>query len=226
MKITLIHGQNHHGSTYHICGKIADLLNGEVEEFFLPAALSVGCNGCYNCLNQGRESCPHANQVEPIFRSMLAADIIIIGSPTYVLQMSGHLKNFFDHLFTAWLSHRPEEVMFLKQAIVVSTAAGFGMNNVTKSLAQQMFYLGVPQTYRLPLRVAATSWADVKNKDKIDKKIAKLLLKVKRNKKVKVGFKHKFMFMIMRLMQNKNDWALLDRQYWQEKGWLDKTRPY
>ena len=67
---------------------------------------------------------------------MLSSDVIIIGSPTYVLEMTGHLKHFFDHIFTAWLSHRPEPPMFTKTAVVVSTAAGFGMDGVTKSIAR------------------------------------------------------------------------------------------
>ena len=36
MKITMVHGQNHKGSTYHIGKMLADKLGGEVTEFFLP----------------------------------------------------------------------------------------------------------------------------------------------------------------------------------------------
>ena len=35
MKITMVHGQNHKGSTYHIGKMLADKLGGEVTEFFL-----------------------------------------------------------------------------------------------------------------------------------------------------------------------------------------------
>ena len=34
MKITMVHGQNHKGSTYHIGKMLADKLGGEVTEFF------------------------------------------------------------------------------------------------------------------------------------------------------------------------------------------------
>jgi len=47
--------------------------------------------------------------------------------------------------------------MFTKTAVVVSTAAGIGMSGVTKSLAKQLFYMGIPKVYRLPVRVAAMS---------------------------------------------------------------------
>ena len=34
MKITMVHGQNHKGSTYHIGKMLADKLGGEVDRIF------------------------------------------------------------------------------------------------------------------------------------------------------------------------------------------------
>ena len=34
MKITLIYGQNHKGSTYHVARRLAEKLGGERKEFF------------------------------------------------------------------------------------------------------------------------------------------------------------------------------------------------
>ena len=227
MKITLIHGQNHKGSTYNIAKMTADKIGGDTEEFFLPKDLNEYCLGCYACLDKGREFCPHSGQVEKIFNSMLSSDVIIVGSPTYVMEMTGQLKSFFDHLFTAWLSHRPEGAMFSKTAVVVSTAAGAGMNNVTKSMAKQMFYLGVPKVYRISERVAATSWDDVKTKDKIAARVDKIAKKITaKSGKAKPGFKLKFMFSVMRLMHKNNDWSPLDKQHWEDMKWLGKRRPW
>ena len=50
MKIVTINGQNHHGSSYHIGKEIANHLEGEITEFFLPKDLNGFCLGCYNCL--------------------------------------------------------------------------------------------------------------------------------------------------------------------------------
>ena len=50
MKIVMIHGQNHKGSTYHIGRKIADKIGTEeIVEFFLPKDLNHFCVGCYAC---------------------------------------------------------------------------------------------------------------------------------------------------------------------------------
>jgi len=227
MKITLIHGQNHQGSTYHVAHRLAEQLEGDVTEFFLPKDFEASCRGCLTCLNKGREFCPQAEKLSKIFSAMLSSDVLIVGSPTYCMEMSGQLKSFFDHLFTAWLSHRPEAAMFSKTAVVVSTAAGAGMTNVTKSLARQMFYLGVAKVYRLPLRVAANSWAQVKNKNNIVKKTAALAKRINdKQKKAKPGLKLRLMFMIMRMMQKGNDWSPLDREHWEKQGWLAKQRPF
>ena len=46
MKIAMINGQNHKGSTYHIGKMLADKLGGEVTEFFLPKDFGHFCIGC------------------------------------------------------------------------------------------------------------------------------------------------------------------------------------
>lgn len=49
MKIVMIHGQNHKGSTYHIGRMIANMIGREedIREFFLPGDLDHFCVGCY-----------------------------------------------------------------------------------------------------------------------------------------------------------------------------------
>ena len=227
MKTTLIHGQNHKGSTYHISRQLADKIGNDCAEFFLPANFNYHCLGCYNCLNKGRETCPHYDKLGPILDSLLSADVIIIDSPTYVLEMTGQLKSLFDHLFTIWFSHRPEPAMFGKTAVVISTAAGGGMKNVTKSLAKQLFYWGVPKVYQLPYRVAASSWADVKSKDKIEKETTKLAQKITKNQRTpKPGIKQRFVYFLMKNMQKINNWSPLDKEHWEKHGWLGKIKPY
>ena len=55
MKIVLIHGQNHKGSTYNIGRMIAEKISGGENpvEFFLPRDLNHFCTGCYACVEEG-----------------------------------------------------------------------------------------------------------------------------------------------------------------------------
>ena len=52
MKIVMIHGQNHKGSTYNIGRMIANKIAKEedIVEFFLPRDLNHFCVGCYACI--------------------------------------------------------------------------------------------------------------------------------------------------------------------------------
>ena len=229
MKITLIHGQNHKGSTYHIARLTAEKISSDIDEFFLPRDFGEGCSGCLVCLHKGREFCPNAEKVGTILNSMLSSDVIIIGSPTYVMEMTSHLKGFFEHIYTAWLAHRPEEAMFSKSAVVVSTAAGMGMKSVAKSMAKQLFYLGIPKIYHLPFRVMASSWNGVGNaiKNKINLRTDKIAHAIKlKNGHAAPGIKTKFIFLMMRKYQKSSDYAPLDKSYWSDKKWLEKERPW
>ena len=49
MKIVLINGTNHKGSTYHIAKQLTDKLKGELTEFFLPKDFDEFCLGCTTC---------------------------------------------------------------------------------------------------------------------------------------------------------------------------------
>lgn len=231
MKITLIHGQNHKGSTYYLARLTAEKISNNIDEFFLPRDLNEGCFGCGVCLHNGREHCPHSDKVSIIWSSMISSDVIIIGSPTYVMEMTSHLKGFFEHIFTAWIGHRPEEALFSKTAVVVTTGAVFGMKNVTKSMAKQMFYLGVPKTYRLHIGVMAASWDGVEDKikEQIALKTDKIARKINSKKRyAATGIRYKFLFSMLRSFHRKNDLAVFatDKKYWEDKKWLEKERPW
>ena len=50
MKIVIINGQNHKGSTYHIAHMLAEKINGDIKEFFLPRDFESFVSGVQNVL--------------------------------------------------------------------------------------------------------------------------------------------------------------------------------
>lgn len=108
MKIALINGQNHKGSTYHIGRMLADKLGGEVTEFFLPRDFGEFCCGCTNCFMKGEEKCPHYEKLDPITKAVDEADVLILTSPVYVYHCSGVLSDeplfFLLNSYTTGLS--------------------------------------------------------------------------------------------------------------------------
>lgn len=229
MKIVLIHGQNHKGSSYHIGRMFAEKIGtkDDISEFFLPGALNHFCLGCYRCI-ENEEDCPFYAQKRAIMEEVEKADILIFTTPTYCLHASAPMKAFMDLTFTYWMSHKPRREMFEKRAIVVSTAAGKGAKSAVKDISDTLFYWGVPVVKRYGIAVQAMNWEQVnpEKKRKIEtdvEKMADSLLK----KKPKPGIKTKIMFSLMRMMQIKN-WGAspTEKEYWNEKGWLGKSRPW
>jgi len=230
MKVVLIHGQNHKGSSYHIGRMIADKMQGtnEITEFFLPRDLNHFCLGCYNCIEDDAK-CPFYDDKRKIMDAVEAADVLIFTTPTYCMHASAPMKSFMDLTFTYWMVHRPRKCMFSKRAVVVSTAAGTGMKSAMKDITNTLFYWGVPYVKSYGVAVQAMSWDGVneKKKAKIEKDTAKLARKLSVGKKPSVGIKTRFMFKVMGAMQSAGMGSSpVEKEYWEQNGWLGKKRPW
>lgn len=229
MKIVIINGQNHKGSTYHIGKMLADKIQGEITEFFLPRDFSEYCVGCSQCFETDEKKCPHYEKQQKILNAMDAADVVILTSPVYVYHVSAPMKNFLDHQGHRWMVHRPKAEMFRKQAVCISTAAGAGMKTTNKDMADSLFFWGVPKIYKLGIAVRAVNWNGVTDKKKaeIEKATEKLAEKIRNNAgKVKPGIKTRGFFAIMRMVQKKLGWCEPDVKYWNEMGWTKQVRPW
>lgn len=228
LKITIIHGQSHQGSTCHIARSLAEKLGGEITEFFLPRDFGEFCVGCTACFCESETKCPHFEKLAPITEAMDSADVLILASPVYVYHATGAMKAFLDHYGWRWMVHRPEEKMFSKQAVCISTAAGAGMKSTNWDMADSMFFWGVAKTYRYGAAVMETSWERVgeKKKKSVEKKLNSLARKIKAGRGcVKPSLKTKFMFSVMRQVQ-KHGWNEADMSYWRSKGWTEGKRPW
>lgn len=228
LKITMIHGQNHIGSTCQIGRMLAGKIGGEVTEFFLPRDFGSFCTGCTTCFMKDEKKCPHYEKLEPITKAMDEADVLIFTSPVYVYHATGPMKAFLDHYGYRWMVHRPEEKMFRKQAVCIATAAGGGMKSTIKDMADSLFFWGVPKIYKYGVAVRSTSFDTISDpiRKKIEQKTTALANQVQRNHgKVKPGWKTRFWFLMMHFAQ-RNGFNECDRLYWAEKGWTGKKRPW
>jgi multimeric flavodoxin WrbA len=224
MKIAVIHGQLHKGSTYHVTQMLLDKLscaNEDISEFYVNHI--DFCVGCFQCIMKGEDTCPHRSQIEDMITALEDADMIIMDSPTYVLSMSGQLKTFFDHMGYRYISHRPHPSMKKKIGVAISTTAGAGANKTTKLIASQMFWWSIGKIYRLPVTSAAMNWNQMSEQRKVkaEMKAAKLAKAIaKKLGRVKPGMKARFMFSIMKQMHKGMDYSPLDMKFWKEQGWI------
>lgn len=230
MKVVLIHGQSHKGTTYHMGRLLAEkLAEGEnIREFFLPRDLNHFCIGCYACI-EDETHCPWWSEKEVIIDALEQADLFIFTSPNYCMGPSAAMKSFLDLMFDNWMVHRPKEWMFQKRAVILCSSAGASSKGVTKLIKQSLFYWGIPyiKAYSLPVHAMNWEMVDEKTRAKIEKKITDLATKIRCVEKPRIGIKTKMMFFVMGRMHAAGwDASPTERQYWQQRGWLDRQRPW
>ena len=230
MKIVMIHGQNHKGSTWNIANLLLQKLPGEkeVKEYFLPRDLNHFCSGCYACL-EARERCPYWREKEPMLHQMREADLLILTSPNYCMMPSAPMKAFLDLFFTNWMSHKPLREMFSKRAVVISSAAGAGAKKAAKLIGNNLANWGIPEIHLYAAVVNAMNWDMVPSgkKARMEKDMDKLARQLSRRGKVTVGMKTRILFWFYGGMQ-KAGWGAspTEKQYLIENGWLSGGRPW
>ncbi len=230
MKIVVINGQNHKGSTYNTGKLLVNHISGnkEVKEFFLPRDLNHFCLGCYTCI-EDESRCPYYEEKHRIMECVENADLLVFTTPNYCMAPSAPMKAFMDLTFTYWIAHKPRKCMFNKKAIVISTTAGAGARSAIKPIKTMLFYWGVPYVKTYGIGVQAMNWQGVatKKKDKIEKAMVKLAIKISKDKRPRASIRSKFMFLMMRMMQQGNMGSSpTERRYWEEQGWLGTERPW
>lgn len=234
MKIVIIHGSPRKGSTYNLTNTakktLAEMYNAEFTEFFLPQDAPAFCKGCFTCFYRGEDKCPDAQYIQPIIKAMDEADGFIVTSSMYALQISGGLKAFLDHASYCYVTHRPR--FYTKKVLLLCTTAGAGIGNGLKYLRQNFNFWCVNRVYSCGFRVAAAKFTDIKpeNRAKFEAKIAEVASKFGAD--IASGVLHApstlqtIMFRAIGGMVSGFEESNLDRQYWQNNGWLKKGVVY
>ncbi|OQB14757.1 MAG: Iron-sulfur flavoprotein [Firmicutes bacterium ADurb.Bin193] len=230
MKITVIYGNTRRGSTWHCADLIVRELSRhtktEVTEFYLPKDMPHFCCGCFSCFYSGEHTCPHYQSVHPIAGALLRADLIILTSPVYAMNISGALKAMLDHLCYMWLSHRPDPRMFDKIALTVSTTAGAGLKSATETMRNSLKFWGVKRIFSYTGISSASEWDEVSPEklEKIKKQtaaVAKRIAKAAENiGKLRPPLFRTVFFAMMAGMMKKNTWNPYDKKHWVDNRWL------
>lgn len=84
----------------------------EVEKIFLRDKTIHYCTGCSVC-SLDKKPCPQKDDAAGIIDKMLAADVIVIGTPIYFYAMSAQLKTFLDRCCGAYTEMNDKELYFV-----------------------------------------------------------------------------------------------------------------
>lgn len=112
----------------------AESLGAQIERIDLRDANLQYCQGCLTCLRVG--VCPLNDDFEHVKDTILAANGIIIGSPTYGVAPNALMKNFLDR-FGIYNAYRSS--LGGKYIVSISTAGQIGAKKVTKDLAHLVY---------------------------------------------------------------------------------------
>ena len=145
MKILAICGSlKETSNTNKIIKKIAESSGYEYELIYLAKVEIKPCTGCSECLmNEGQ--CVIDDGMQGLYDKLMDADALIVGSPTYYMDISGAVKCFIDRSMPLFyrgvgpdynpdlpvLGKRP---LSGKPAIPVTTVAGAGHERAIETL--------------------------------------------------------------------------------------------
>ena len=71
MKYVIINGSPRRKNTWSVIKQARSNMEGEFEEIDLIAEQIPSCIGCFNCIMEGEEECPHYNKIKPIIEKIL-----------------------------------------------------------------------------------------------------------------------------------------------------------
>jgi multimeric flavodoxin WrbA len=146
MKILAIcGGMREESNTNKLVKKIAESSGCDYEIVDMGKVEVKPCTGCSECMmNDGK--CPIEDDMQSIYEKLMDADAIILGSPTYYMNVSGAVKCLIDRsLALYYRGVGPEydpEMPFMgqrplagKPGVVVTTVAGAGHEQAIEVLS-------------------------------------------------------------------------------------------
>jgi multimeric flavodoxin WrbA len=146
MKILAIcGGLREESNTNKLVRKIAKASGCNYEIVELGKLEIKPCTGCSECMmNEGK--CPIEDDMQGLYGKLLDADAIILGSPTYFMNISGAVKCFIDRslalyyrgigpMYDPAMPFMGQRPLAGKFGVVVTTVAGVGHEKTIEELA-------------------------------------------------------------------------------------------
>src|SRR5579862_2061929 len=110
-------------------------VSGTTTEYVTLAGKTVQpCNGCFPCLKAGR--CVIEDDMQPLYEQLLAADVILVGSPAYFGSASSLCKAFMERVEGFGVS---DKKLRLKVGGVITTAGSRNGGQETAAIGIQLW---------------------------------------------------------------------------------------
>ena len=224
MKILAINGSDRKNGTF---SKILKLLDGaySIEILNLSDYKLEPCSGCRTCFVKGINRCPLKGDYRTIFDKMIAADGVIFYSPTYVLNVSGLMKNFIDRF--SFLCY--DYVFINKPALLIASAREIGTKltlfNLENAVSSWKFDVIGKFEYKT-LEASTSAGYESKKGTELKKVMKKFYHALKSKKAKKPSMTDLVNFRILKYGFEINDDLKFYKKVWEKNGLLEKRADY
>ncbi len=197
-----------------------------IDKYMLGRQDIRNCRGCRACFDRGEQYCPLKDDLLLLWEQLREADGIVLGSPVYVEDVNGIMKNWIDRM--AFNSHRPG---LTGKAAYVYTTSGLGSSNHSiHTMKTALTTWGVYIAGSSRFRTGALSKINDLQKEHgnyIRKAAERLFYAIWDKKPLKPSFYSLIAFSVQQIAWRRaNDENSVDYRYWSDNGWLDKSCRY
>ncbi len=223
------------GNTSRVLGLLEAALRktAEVEIVFESVGLAdqviEPCTGCRACFERGETACPCHDDLLAIHRKILAADCVILASPTYVNDVSGTMKTFIDRL--AFVCHRPSYMR--APFFVLATTGSSPVRHAIRTLQSAVMSWGAPLIGSAGVRAGALSTVEAiaaEYAPSIRRWSKKIVRAIRSSSHERPGFFSLMTFAIQQYSWRKHwqthDTDNPDYRYWYRNGWFDRATTF
>jgi len=182
------------------------------------------CYGCGFCLEKGK--CWIEDDHRAIANQLLSADGIILGSPVYVLHVTGQMKTFLDRSLA--YGHKPRPTW--KPGLAVSVSAGLGETQTAEYLAGVLRVYGAFAVGKLT--ALAVGPGEFIGRDAVEARAQELAhdlaraIKEKRRRPASDMDLRFYQFMGDLVKRHKDRVMKHDYKHWQENGYYNGFESY
>lgn len=238
MKIAVILGSPRKKDSYSICKHIENHIKEmdkeiEFDYIYLSKYNVSDCRGCCLCFQKSENYCPcKDDDLTEIKRRLFSADGLIMASPVYAYQVTGQLKRFIDRM--SYQFHRQE--MVGKPALIVVTTDGGGSRQVYKYLKMTLsgwsidivgnIQITSPMYFENRTPKSAFAYDPYYNQQRNKQIKTTSLNLLKRLKAIDKRVPTFYDIFIFNCLRSKTYTSQIDRDYWIQKGWLEKDYFY
>jgi multimeric flavodoxin WrbA len=193
----------------------------EIENISLNNLQILTCRGCRICFEISEYKCPLKDDVQLIYKKMKQADGIILGSPIYVEDVNGLMKNWIDRM--AFNCHRP----FLagKPVMILLTSGGGASKHALRTISSAIYAWGGTISGNKIFRMGR-----LMNLEEMELKFNEIARRQSLKLLKSLYQREPTMYSLMGFTIQQKYWRTnkynkdsVDYLYWKDNGWLKKN---